>query len=76
MEFAANGDLSTKIAHQQQQPLGFNEKLIWQLFIQTLKGLKQLHDLKILHRDIKVLPLCLRLPTSSSGPTTRPSSAT
>jgi serine/threonine protein kinase len=54
MEFAPNGDLCAKIAAQKQLPQGFNENYIWKIFIQTVKGLKQLHELKILHRDIKV----------------------
>lgn len=54
MEFAPNGDLSAKIAAQKQLSQGFNENYIWKIFIQTVKGLKQLHELKILHRDIKV----------------------
>ena len=55
MEFATNGDLSAKIARQQQLSQGFSEALIWRMFIHLVRGLKQLHDLKILHRDIKVV---------------------
>lgn len=56
MEFAPNGDLASKITSQKQHSEGFPETFIWKIFIQTVKGLKQLHDLKILHRDIKVAP--------------------
>ena len=62
MEFATNGDLSALIAKQQQLSQGFSEKYIWRIFIDMVKGLKQLHDLKIYHRDIKVQLFRVRLP--------------
>ena len=31
----------------------FTERQVWHFFIQIIRGLKALHDLKICHRDIK-----------------------
>ncbi len=54
MEFADDGDLFQKITEHQKNGTYFNEASIWKIFIQMVKGLKALHELKIMHRDLKV----------------------
>ena len=53
MEFADNGDLYQKITEHKKRSIFFEESTIWRIFIQLVKGLKSLHDLNILHRDLK-----------------------
>jgi len=57
MEYADKGDLYQKVSDYKSKKLVFDEKTIWKIFIQMVLGLKALHDLKILHRDLKVILL-------------------
>ena len=53
MEFADGGDLYQKIVEFRKMQRLFEESDIWRIFIQLVKGLKALHELNILHRDLK-----------------------
>ncbi len=53
MEFADRGDLYQKIIQNKKKAIFLEEMEIWRIFIQLVKGLKSLHELKILHRDLK-----------------------
>lgn len=53
MEHVGGGDLSEKIASCKKRNYCINEESIWKYAVQILNGLKELHGLQILHRDIK-----------------------
>jgi len=53
MEFANDGDLFQKITMHKQNGTDFEVEKVWSVFIQMVMGLKALHGLQILHRDLK-----------------------
>jgi len=63
MEYAGGGDVYNKILQHQKANIYFKEQDIWRYAIQMIIGLKVLHDMKILHRDLK----CANIFLSSDG---------
>ena len=53
MEYADDGDLSSKIKDNIKKHLQFDENTIWSILIQILEGLNYLHKSRIIHRDLK-----------------------
>ena len=52
MEYADDGNLSTKIKNNSKRHVNFDETRIWCILIKILK-LNYLHKSRIIHRDLK-----------------------
>ena len=59
MEFVGGGDLASKIADLRRRRMHLREESVWKYFLQALLGLRTLHQLKIIHRDVKPANLFL-----------------
>jgi NIMA (never in mitosis gene a)-related kinase len=54
MEYADNGDLLQMIEKNEENGCLMDEDtFIWPVFISIVKAMKQLHSMKIFHRDLK-----------------------
>lgn len=53
MEYANDGDIYQKITYHKKKGVYVDEKEIWNVLIQMIRGMKSLHDLNIYHRDLK-----------------------
>jgi len=53
MEYAGRGNLYQKIVQFKKIGCLIEETDLWRMFIQMVRGLKALHDLKILNHDLK-----------------------
>lgn len=53
MEFADGGDLLQHISQHSRNLTLLPESEVWNILVQAVRGLRALHELQILHRDIK-----------------------
>lgn len=53
MELADNGDVFQKICNHKKQKTYIKERQIWQILIQSIRGLHAMHQIKVMHRDLK-----------------------
>lgn len=53
MEYCDDGDLFMKIVSHKKTEKKIPEQQIWNILLQAVKGLQELHKRKIFHRDLK-----------------------
>ena len=59
MEYCDGGDLSKFLDENKKTKILLKENLVWNIFLKITIGLASIHNLKILHRDLKALNIFL-----------------
>ena len=60
MEYAEDGDVYEKIKKHKKERTYIKERLIWKILIQTVRGLHAMHNINIMHRDLKSANIFLK----------------
>ena len=53
MQLAEGGDLLKMISDRRRNKVHFRESQVWRVLIETVYGLRAMHELSVMHRDIK-----------------------
>lgn len=53
MQYADSGDLLKMILERKRMKVHFRESQVWRVLIETVYGLRAMHELRVMHRDIK-----------------------
>ena len=53
MQLADGGDLLKMISDRKRRKVHFRESQVWRVLIETVYGLRAMHELSVMHRDIK-----------------------
>ena len=61
-EFCEEGDVFQKITYHKKDKTYLKERIIWKILIQTLRGLDAMHQIKVMHRDLKSANIFLQGP--------------
>ena len=62
MQYADGGDLLLKVNEAKREMLYFKESQVWRIMIETVCGLRAMHNMNIMHRDIKSANIFLFVP--------------
>ena len=67
MQFADGGDLLLKINDAKREMLYFKESQVWRVLLETVFGLRAMHSMGVMHRDIKSANIFLFTPQTTQS---------